>query len=129
MQTLVHECTGYGTGAFEAPQEVRLGVDAGVEQLAQQDGGAKTHGVECNGKRRFLCDQYVDDMRHERAHGRVIDTVERGSFWVFMVAASPRSPTGQFEDCPRRGRRVITPANVISKIRHRSGTGTTPARS
>ena len=73
---LVHACTGYGSGAFEAAQKVRLGVDACVEQLAQEDGGAETHGVECDGKRHSLCKQYVDDMRHERAHGRVIGTVE-----------------------------------------------------
>ena len=69
---LVHECTGYGSGAFEAAQEVRLGVDAGVEQLAQQDGSAESHGVECDGKWRFLCDYNFDDMRHERAHGRMM---------------------------------------------------------
>jgi len=28
---LVHECTGYGSSAFEAEQEARLGVDAGLE--------------------------------------------------------------------------------------------------
>jgi len=53
-----------------------LTASACVEQLAQEDGGAETHGVECDGKRHSLCKQYVDDMRHERAHGRVIGTVE-----------------------------------------------------
>ena len=75
---LVHGCTDYGSGAFEATQEPGLGVDAGLGELAQQDGGAESHGVESDGKRRVLCDQDVDDMCHEGAHGGVIDTVDRG---------------------------------------------------
>ena len=70
-------CAGYGSGVFEAAQEVRLGVDAGLEEFAQEDGSAESHGVECDGKRRFVCDQKVDDMGDEGAHGRVIDTVGR----------------------------------------------------
>jgi hypothetical protein len=38
----------------EAAQEARLGVNAGLEQLAQQDGRAESHSVQCDWKRRFL---------------------------------------------------------------------------
>jgi hypothetical protein len=44
----------YGSGAFEAAQEARFGVDAGLGELAQEDSGAESHGVECDGERRFL---------------------------------------------------------------------------
>jgi hypothetical protein len=35
--------------------------------------------VECDGTRGFLDYEDVDDMRHEGAHGCIIDTVDRGA--------------------------------------------------
>ena len=84
---------GYGSGAFEAAQEAWLGVDAGLGEFAQQDGGTESHGVECDGKRRFLRGQNVDNMRHEGAHGRVIDTVDRGSHHTATRRAATRNMT------------------------------------
>jgi hypothetical protein len=86
-------CAGNSSGALEAAQETLLGVDAGLKQFAQEDGGAEPHGVECDGQRRFLCDEHVDDMRHEGAHGRVIDTVDRGSHHTATRRAATRNMT------------------------------------
>jgi hypothetical protein len=47
--------------------------------------------VECDGKRRFLRGQNVDYMRDEGAHGRVIDTVDRGTHHTATRRAATRN--------------------------------------
>jgi|SRR6516165_3441069 len=80
---LVHECPSCGSGAFEAAQEARLSVDAGVGEFAQEDGDAKPDRMERDGQGHVLRDQNVDQVRDEGPHGRVIDTVDRGRFCGF----------------------------------------------
>jgi hypothetical protein len=109
-------CAGNGSGALEAAQEDLLGVDAGLKQFAQEDGGAEPHRVECDGQRRFLCDQHVDDMCDEGAHGDVIDTVGWGRVCIsWLEHHLARLPVSLriAQAMPN----VIMPAKAISKTR------------